>query len=43
MPTLRYTSREQQQRQHVTDWQASGLTQTQYARQHQLSPKPLSR
>ncbi|WP_340616796.1 IS66 family insertion sequence element accessory protein TnpA [Xenorhabdus entomophaga] len=42
MPTLRYTSREQQL-QHVSNWQASGLTRKQYAHQHQLSPKTLAR
>lgn len=42
MPALHYTPRLQQQ-QHVTDWQASGLTRTQYAQLHQLSPKALTR
>ncbi|MDC9613234.1 hypothetical protein PSI19_04900 [Xenorhabdus khoisanae] len=41
MSILRDTPREQQQ--HVTDWQDSDLTHTQYARLHQINSKTFTR
>lgn len=39
---MQYASRQQQQ-QHVTQWKTSGLSRAQYARQHQICTKTLTR